>query len=622
MLSKIEILTSIDTDPVESVMERADREEHRFTVETTTSADEALGRVRDRPPDCVLLEVSSSGTDGLELLRAVREICTNCPIIVVAETVNQSLVSDAIAAGVTDVLSNESAEQYKLLTNRIVNAARARRSAQEAARRAGVMRLAESATDTGGWELDVATGELWITAGTRELIGISSADALTAEEAVKMIHADDRQKLRAAVIEAVQTGERMSGTYRYQPRSSERDRLVDITAAPVTSGREVTALRGVVSDISNLRQQQQKLDSERRFYEQSLNALDDLFYVLNPDGTIHWCNDRVSDVSGYTRSELHGMHAIEVFAEDERAKIAGAIAQVLNGTDTVVEADLATVDGDRIPHEWSGNLLTDANGDAAGIAGVGRDLTERREREQEFRSLVEYLGDMVSIIDADGRVQYQSPAIESILGYDTQETVGDTVWEYVHPDDHTTIRSTVEELRTDSAQWESVRFRVKHTDGSWRWISARVVKMLDGPIINGYIISGRDITEQEADRQRLELFEILSENIQECQFIVDAADNKFELVYANEYYKWTVGLTPNREVAGQTPTTLFGEAGGQEVINWYEECIEQRDTITYTVELSVPEEGTVYRTVLTPVINHGEVTHIVGAAREVTNGQT
>jgi PAS domain S-box-containing protein len=315
------------------------------------------------------------------------------------------------------------------------------------------------------------------------------------------------------------------------------------------------------------------------------------------------------------------MHAIEVFAEDERSKIASAIAQVLNGTDTIVEADLTTVDGDRIPHEWSGNLLTDVDGDAAGIAGVGRDLTERRERERQFRSLVEHSGDMVSIVDADGRIQYQSPAIESILGYDTQETVGDTIWEYVHPDNHTTIRSTVEELRTGSAQCESVRFRVKHSDGSWRWIGARVVEMLDGPVMTGYIITGRDVTEQEADRQRLELFEILSENIQECQFIVDAAGDTFELVYANEYYKWTVGLTPNREVAGQTPTTLFGEAGGREAISRYRECVEQRDTITYTVELSVPEEGTVYRMALTPVVNHGEVTHIVGAAREVTNGQ-
>jgi len=127
-----------------------------------------------------------------------------------------------------------------------------------------------------------------------------------------------------------------------------------------------------------------------------------------------------------------------------------------------------------------------------------------------------------------------------------------------------------------------------------------------------------DITERKERKQKLELVETLFAHAQECQFIIDVAGGEFELRHANEYYKWTVGLPPGEAVTGQTPTDLFGDAGGQEILDRYTECVETRESVAYTVEVPVPEDGTVYRTILTPVVTDDRVTHIVGMARDIT----
>ena len=245
------------------------------------------------------------------------------------------------------------------------------------------------------------------------------------------------------------------------------------------------------------------LESERRFIEQSLNALEDLFYVLHTDGTIRRWNDRVPDVTGYTESELDGMHAAEVFPEDEQERIADALSQPLADDQGTVEADLQTADGGRIPYEWTGARLTDTDGTTTGIVGIGRDLSERRQRERRFQALVEESNDVISVVDADGRFQYQSPSIERILGYGPEETIGDLAWEYIHPDDREAVMATFEEWLPNPAGRESVEYRARHADGSWQWFEARVSKQFDNPAVEGYVVNSRDITAQKEREQQL-----------------------------------------------------------------------------------------------------------------------
>jgi len=255
-------------------------------------------------------------------------------------------------------------------------------------------------------------------------------------------------------------------------------------------------------DITEREKRERELRREREFVRQSLDALDDLFYVLDTDGTIQRWNQEVVDVTGYDAAELDGLPAIEIFPEAERRTIADAIATTLRDGETTVQADLLTSDGERIPYEWSGARLTDTDGDTSGVVGIGRDISQRRHRERRFRALVEESNDVISIVDADGRFQYLSPSIERILGYDPDETVGDMVWEYTHPDDRELRREMMNESINDPGATVSSEYRVRRANGSWCWMEASARNLLDTPSIGGFVVNSRDVTAAK-ERERV-----------------------------------------------------------------------------------------------------------------------
>src|SRR6185369_9127805 len=60
---------------------------------------------------------------------------------------------------------------------------------------------------------------------------------------------------------------------------------------------------------------------------------------------------------------------------------------------------------------------------------------ELRRSEEHFRSIIELGSDVITILDREGRACYQSPSIERVLGYSTDELIGKDPLALIHPDD-------------------------------------------------------------------------------------------------------------------------------------------------------------------------------------------
>jgi signal transduction histidine kinase len=72
------------------------------------------------------------------------------------------------------------------------------------------------------------------------------------------------------------------------------------------------------------------------------------------------------------------------------------------------------------------------------------------------------------------------------------------------------------------------------------------------------------------------------------------------------------------DVRGKTPREALGEETGAAVAANYRRCVEAREPITYEETLEMPDGRIVCQTRLAPVVVDGEVTRIVGVARDVT----
>ena len=127
-------------------------------------------------------------------------------------------------------------------------------------------------------------------------------------------------------------------------------------------------------------------------------------------------------------------------------------------------------------------------------------LTQSRERR--FRALVHSSSDLVFAVDLAGTVTYASPSCTKVLGYEPEVLLGSETGQLVHGEDLDHLRATLS--RTLGLLGESVEFsaRVRHHNGSWRWLEGLATNLLDDPAVEGMVINARDVTERTARLER------------------------------------------------------------------------------------------------------------------------
>lgn len=226
-----------------------------------------------------------------------------------------------------------------------------------------------------------------------ELYGYTEAEL--SERSVADYSATDEGFTQAdakARIQAAADGEPQEFEWRVERADGERF-WAEVRLARTTLDGEDYVL-AEISDISARKQHQQALDSERAFIEQSLETLEDSFYLLDIDGTLQRWNATLAETTGYSDGDLDKLHSLDLFAEADQPTITAAIEEVIETGSVIVEAPLQTADGELIPHEFTGTQLTDDEGEIQGIIGIGRNIAERKQRldrlekqEEAFRKL-------------------------------------------------------------------------------------------------------------------------------------------------------------------------------------------------------------------------------------------
>jgi diguanylate cyclase (GGDEF)-like protein/PAS domain S-box-containing protein len=136
-------------------------------------------------------------------------------------------------------------------------------------------------------------------------------------------------------------------------------------------------------------------------------------------------------------------------------------------------------------------------------AEVELGATELATREARFSALVQNSSDLVMIVDPAATVLFQSPSVERVLGWDAERTLGTPFVTAIHDSDQERWRTLVDFLSEDFGRERVVEWRVRHDDGSWRFLQTFVTNLLDEPSVGGLVLNSRDITEQKALEEQL-----------------------------------------------------------------------------------------------------------------------
>ncbi|WP_255191344.1 PAS domain S-box protein [Natronobeatus ordinarius] len=180
-------------------------------------------------------------------------------------------------------------------------------------------------------------------------------------------------------------------------------------------------------------------------------------------------------------------------------------------------------------------------------------------QEAWYRLLAERSSAILVVVDENRKVTYVSPSVERLTGYDVSELLDGQGSEFVHPDDYDACVDAFESVYGDGPDaTETCEYRIQHADGSWHVHEAAFTNRLEDPIVEGVVVSIRDVTKHR--RIERELGESL-ERVTDAFFALDA---EWRFTYVNDRAASIFGIEPE-QLLGQRFLEVFPEAAGTDL---------------------------------------------------------
>ncbi len=138
---------------------------------------------------------------------------------------------------------------------------------------------------------------------------------------------------------------------------------------------------------------------------------------------------------------------------------------------------------------------------AAKVDDMVKERTARlANQERHFRSLVRNASDVLTVVDADNVIRYQSASVERVLGFAPGELVGRRIEDLLHPDERVDTLSRLRSSPPSPALPVVIEGRLRHRHGRWCLAETTVSNLLGDDSVRGILLTSRDV----ADRRRLE----------------------------------------------------------------------------------------------------------------------
>ncbi|WP_247001519.1 PAS domain S-box protein [Halosolutus gelatinilyticus] len=331
------------------------------------------------------------------------------------------------------------------------------------------------------------------------------------------------------------------GTLCFEDRALQR--------TPFTPGEQTfveLATQWVSYELERTRRRR-ALEQYKEYTDNTLDAVDDVFYALGSDGTLERWNESVSEITGYVDEEIASMHALDFFDETDREVIASAIVEGFETGQVRVEAKIRTKNGGSIPYEFIAASLENPDGERV-LAGIGRDITERKAHEREltkYETIVETINDGIYVKDEEARFTMVNNAYAALTGYDRDDLVGKPASLVVDED---TIARSREILATPADEDEdrpTMEAEVQTADGDRVPVEGTFATLQTDDREQREVGVVRDITDRKRrERERRRVIRAL-EAAREGISLLDASG---EFIYVNDAYADTFRYDPDEMV--------------------------------------------------------------------------
>jgi PAS domain S-box-containing protein len=249
------------------------------------------------------------------------------------------------------------------------------------------------------------------------LHGHESGEELLNRNFFELIAVDDRERALANAMRIVQEGGIRDVEYQMLRRDGSQF-SAELSASII---REVNgkprAVTAVFRDVSDRRRTEQALRESEERYRGLVEASPDAVALTDVGGRILLCNQQAAALHGFSGvDDLLGHNRYELIAPEDRASALALIARALDkGVVSRREYELLRLDGSRFPGEMSASRILDRDGKPMGLTMVWRDITERREAEEELHRTGAFIDLLRSVAVAANEAANLNDALSSAL---------------------------------------------------------------------------------------------------------------------------------------------------------------------------------------------------------------
>src|SRR5262245_8102842 len=279
----------------------------------------------------------------------------------------------------------------------------------------------------------------------------------------------------------------------------------------------VVRWHGVMFDIQDLREAQEKIQQQERELRKLLDVVPQQIFVIGANMTNEYANRAILEYHGDALADVPPDAELAnrmVHHPDDLQRLWDAGQQAFSqGTPLEVEARVLGKDG---TYRWfliRMNPLKDDEGRVVRWYGTRTDIDDRkkaeekvRQDERELRMVVDFVPHHLGVLDAQGSVLYANRAALEFWGFCTPQELTnpeDTGARY-HPDDLERLQDTARAFAAGAPPPE-LEVRIRRQDGQYRWYLVRYAPLRDdeGRVIR-WFATGTDIEDLKRSEQRMQ----------------------------------------------------------------------------------------------------------------------
>lgn len=441
---------------------------------------------------------------------------------------------------------------------------------------------------------------------------------------INYVHPDDREIVISNHMKRLR-GEQFLP--RYQFRIVKKDgniRRIEMNGIVIDWVGQPATLN-MLTDITESKQVEEALQHERTLLRLLIDNVPDLMYTKDTACRKTLVNIAdVQNMGAQSEEEVLGKDDFAFFSKEMAEKFYADDLSVIQTGQPLINKEEYTLNN-LGQEKWlltSKFPLKDYRGQIIGLAGIGRDITERKYAEEaifkskeQYRLLVETAPDIIFTITSDGTFTSLSPAFETLLAWQPEEWIGKHFADLIHPDDRLRLLGIFQQAIQGILPpvFES---RVLTKNGNYLFFEYIIKQIRENAEIKGVMGIARHITERKKAEEKINMLAQAIENsadsiaITDKDYIIIFVNNSFCKVYGfekEEVIGKPITVITSKNNLPEVGHSLYSTIARKEV--WKGEVLNKRkDGNDFPVQLS-----------LAPVIdNKGEIIAIVGVLRDIT----